>query len=295
MLRANLPLVTGGGPHQKRRVPGVYYLGPEGTFSHILARKRFGTRAELAASPTIEGIFEGVAAASDAAGLVPVENSSGGTVYDSVDMLIRNAGRVFIREELSLDVRIALLARDAGKIRTIYSHFVQLKHHADWLKARHPQAKLKAVESTAVAAQNAASGSASAALASPGAAEFYGLKVIERPAVAKEVNVTHFYVISSKPPEGLPSEPSRTALVAALPNVCGSLHQFLGPFARQKVSLTRIVSRPVPGQPQTYVFFVEIEGGPGSAPVARALKRAGELAVTLTSLGTFPVGARFKS
>lgn len=83
--------------------------------------------------------------------------------------------------------------------------------------------------------------------------------------------------------------------MAALPNVCGSLHQFLGPFARQKVSLTRIVSRPVPGQPQTYVFFVEIEGGPDSITVSRALKRAEALAVTLRSLGTFPVGAHFKS
>jgi chorismate mutase/prephenate dehydratase len=279
----------------KRSVPAVYYLGPEGTFSHILARKRFGKRAELAASATIEGIFDGVASTPGSLGLVPVENSSGGTVYDSVDMLIRNAGRVFIHEELALDVRIALLGKDPKNIRTIFSHFVQLKHHAEWLKARYPQAKLKAVVSTAVAAQNAAADAKSAALASPGAAEFYGLEVLERPKVGQEVNVTHFYVISSEPPKASAPEPSRTALVAALPNICGSLHQFLGPFARQKVSLTRIVSRPVPGQPQTYVFFVEIEGGPDTLPVARALRRAGELAETLRSLGTFPVGARFKS
>lgn len=276
-------------------MPAVFYLGPEGTFSHILARKRFGKRAELAASPTIEGIFEGVASHPGSLGLVPVENSSGGTVYDSVDMLIRNAGRIFIHEELALDVRIALLGRNGKNIRTIYSHFVQLKHHADWLRQRYPDAKLKAVVSTAVAAQNAAADARSAALASPGAAEFYGLDVLERPRVGQEVNVTHFYVISSEPPPPAAAEPSRTALVAALPNVCGSLHQFLGPFARQKVSLTRIVSRPVPGQPQTYVFFVEIEGGPVAAPVARALKRATALSESLRSLGTFPVGARFKS
>ncbi len=275
----------------------VFYLGPEGTFSHILARKRFGKGATLAASPTIEGIFEGVTAQPGALGLVPVENSSGGTVYDSVDMLIRHAGRLVIHEELALDVRIALLGRKNKEIRTVYSHFVQLKHHADWLKQRYPQARLKAVPSTAVAAQNAADDAQAAALASPGAAEFYGLDVLERPRVGREVNVTHFYVISALPPEEEPAvaEPKRTALVAALPNVCGSLHQFLGPFARQKVSLTRIVSRPVPGQPQTYVFFVEIEGGPESAPVARALKRAGRLAESLSNLGTFPTGRRFKS
>jgi chorismate mutase/prephenate dehydratase len=276
-------------------VPAVFYLGPEGTFSHILARKRFGRKAELISCPSFEAIFDGVAATPGSIGLVPVENSSGGTVYDSVDLLIRQAGRIFIEEEISLDVRIALLGRKGKKIRTVHSHFVQLKHHADWLKARHPGAELREAASTAIAAKLAAADPHAAALASPGAADVYGLEVIERPAVAQEVNVTHFYVIRPGASSATPAEPSRTALVAALPNACGSLHRFLGPFARQKVSLTRIVSRPVPGKPQTYVFFVEIEGGPAQPAVARALKRTAALSETLTSLGTFPVGARFKS
>lgn len=271
----------------------LYYLGPEGTFSHILARKRFGKRAPLAAAETFEGVFDGVLGGGD--GLVPVENSSGGTVYDSVDLLIRHAGRVFIREELALDVRIALLGRGEGKINTVFCHFIQIKHYSEWLKARYPQARIKAVGSTAVAAQNAAAHRGAAALASPGAAEIYGLKVVETPRFAQTVNVTHFFVLGMAPLEKVPAGPARTAFVAALPNACGSLHRFLGPFARQKVSLSRIVSRPVPGQPQTYVFFIEIEGGPADAPVARALARAGKLAERLTPLGTYPAGRSFKS
>lgn len=126
----------------------VNYLGPEGTFSHILARKRFGKRAVLTPCPTIEAIFDRVLASSDALGIVPIENSSGGTVYDSVDLLIRHAGRLFIREELTMDVRIALLGRAGNVISTVYSHFVQIKHHADWLKARHPRARVRAVART---------------------------------------------------------------------------------------------------------------------------------------------------
>lgn len=243
--------------------------------------------------PSFEAIFDGVN--DGGIGLVPVENSSGGTVYDSVDLLIRHAGRVWIQEEISLDVRIALLGRRGKKIRTIHSHFVQLKHHAAWLKECHPGAQVKEAPSTAAAAKLAAADASGAALAAPGAADLYGLDVLEHPAVAGEVNVTHFYVIRSREPVGESPEAARTALVAVLPNTCGSLHRFLGPFARQKVSLTRIVSRPVPGKPQTYVFFLEIEGGPSCPRVARALHRAGLLAVSLTSLGTFPVGARFKS
>ncbi|HEY5706696.1 MAG TPA: prephenate dehydratase domain-containing protein [Terrimicrobiaceae bacterium] len=272
----------------------VYYLGPEGTFSHILARKRFGKRASLVACPTIEAIFDRVQASAEDLGIVPIENSSGGTVYDSVDLLIRHAGHLFIHEELALDVRIALLGRRGKTISKVFSHFVQIKHHAEWLKARHPRARVHAVTSTAVAAQKAAASRHAAALASPGAAEVYGLEVLELPSVSQSVNVTHFFVIGGEAREAR-VEPQKTALVAALPNVCGSLHRFLGPFARQKVNLSRIVSRPVPGKPQTYVFFLEIDGSPRSAEIGRTLLRAGALAESMTTLGTYPVRRRYKS
>jgi chorismate mutase / prephenate dehydratase len=279
---------------QKGPVRMVNYLGPEGTFSHILARKRFGKHAELTPCPTIEAVFDGVLASADALGIVPIENSSGGTVYDSVDLLIRHAGRIFIREELAMDVRIALLGRPGKLISTVYSHFVQIKHHAEWLKERYPQARLRAVTSTALAARKAAASKTAAALASPGAAEVYGLEVLELPVLGRSPNVTHFFTIGSEPPKSR-GKGQRTALIAALPNVCGSLYRFLGPFARQQVNLSRIVSRPVPVHPQTYIFFLEIDGAPGAATVARALRLAGALASSMRSLGTYPVGRRFKS
>lgn len=272
----------------------VNYLGPEGTFSHILARKRFGRNALLTPCPTIEVVFERVVASTDGLGIVPIENSSGGTVYDSVDLLIQYAGRVFIHEELAMDVRIALLGHAGATISTVYSHFVQIKHHADWLKQRHPQARVRAVASTALAARKASVSKTAAALASPGAAEVYGLDVLEMPSGASSTNVTHFFTIGREAVEDH-EEGEKTALVAALPNVCGSLHRFLGPFARQKVNLSRIVSRPVPGHPQTYVFFLEIDGSPKTPAVTRALRLAGPLAESMRSLGTYPAHRRFKS
>lgn len=268
------------------------FLGPAGTFSDILARQRFGG-ADYVDCATIEGVFDCVLAGRTSLGLVPVENSSGGTVYDTVDLLIRHAGRLSIREELSLDIRIALLGRPGPKVKTVFSHFIQLKHHSAWLKEKLPAAKLVTVPSTAVAAQRAAATPAGAALASPATAAGYGLDVLEFPQAAEPVNVTNFFVIARKP--AAPRRPDRTALVATLRNECGSLHRFLGPFAREKVSLTRIVSRPIPGQPQTYVFYAEIEGGPGCPAVERALAKAGKIARSLTSLGTFPLGKRFCS
>ncbi len=274
----------------------IYYLGPEGTFSHILARKRFGKRVELRQCATIEEVIERTAATEGARGLVPVENSSGGTIHDSIDLLIRLGGRIAVIEELSLDVRIALLARARGSVRVVFSHFTQIKHHADWLRALYPKARLQAVASTGVAATLAASTAGGAALAAPGSADIYGLRIVDTPKTDHLQNVTHFYVIRSGGfPAAGPRRLSRMVLVAALPNACGSLHAFLGPFARHGISLSRIVSRPVPGQPQTYVFFVEIEGDPADAHVVAALASARRKAVSLTSLGAFPYGRRFKS
>jgi prephenate dehydratase len=275
-------------------VRSICFLGPEGTFSHILARKRFGERAVLMPCPTIEAIFDRVLGSGHDLGIVPIENSSGGTVYDSVDLLIRHARRVFICEELALDVRIALLGHRGQAVKMVFSHFVQIKHHAEWLKLRHPKARLHALASTALAAQKAAQSKQAAALASPGAADVYGLDLLEMPEAGQPVNVTHFFVIGAQA-RNAGARSQKTALVAALSNVCGSLHRFLGPFARQRVNLSRIVSRPVPGQPQTYVFFLEIEGGPGSPVVARTLLKAGALAESLTSLGTYTVRRRYKS
>jgi chorismate mutase/prephenate dehydratase len=178
-------------------------------------------------------------------------------------------------------------------VKKVYSHFTQIKHHAEWLKIHHPQAILVPVASTATASERAAADPKAAALASPGAAGIYKLDILATPSDGQEVNVTNFFTIARKP--GKTSAANRTALVATLLNQCGSLHKFLGPFARQQVTLTRIVSRPVPGQPQTYVFYIEVEGAESDLGVARALELAKRQAKSISILGTFPLGRHFRS
>jgi chorismate mutase / prephenate dehydratase len=271
-------------------------LGPEGTFSHILARRMFGRPADCRRCGTLEAVVERVADDPGSFAVLPVENSSGGSVEDSLDVLIRHAGRVAVVAEAALDVRTALLRRGRGKLRVVFSHSMQIRHHAEWLQKRFPGVVCKEVGSTAEAARRAALMPASAALASPGAAEIYGLEVVETPPAPRGGNVTHFFAVRHGPPEPCTDPaPTKTALVVTLPNVCGSLHAFLGPFARHGVSLTRLVSRPVRGKPQTYVFFVVIEGDPRHGPVAKALRRAAGLAASMVELGSFPCGARHRS
>ena len=274
----------------------VAYLGPDGTFSHLVAMRRYPGRGGHPCA-TISEVFHSVAAGEAAVGIVPIENSSGGTITETVDLLIEQCGRLVITEELALDVRLALLGTEGtplGRIRAVHSHVMPLRHHRDWIRENLPAASLSECSSTAEAARKAARTPSAAALAAPGAAALYGLSVLRFPVRPEAVNVTHFFVVA---PAGHPASRSprrKTAIVAALPQTPGSLHRFLGPFARAGVNLRRIVSRPVPGSPETYVFYLEVEGDSDAEPVAGALKGARRQAVRLELLGSYPTRPRYR-
>lgn len=274
----------------------IGFLGPEGTFSHLLARRRFGERDRFIAKPSLEAVFDFLLAKEDAWALVPVENSSGGVISDTIDLLIEHAGKIRICEELALDVRPALIGIKGREIRTIHSHFVPLRHYRHWIREAFPEAEIVVGSSTAQAAQDAKSDPAGAAISAPGAAELYGLDVLKFPLLPKAVNITHFYVLGRPDVRPRLAKRSKTALVASLKtDQCGILHKLLGPFARAKVNLKRIVSRPVSGRPETYVFFIEIEGSQDDPAVARALRQAEKYCDSLVNLGSYPAGKKFAS
>ncbi len=281
----------------------VAYLGPEGTFSHLVALRRYPKKAGLPCA-TITEVFHAVRDGRAACGIVPIENSSGGTITETVDQIIESADSVGIAEELALDVRLALLGRKGVKfssLKALYSHVMPLRHHRDWVGENLPGVRMIESSSTAEAARKAALSGTSAALAAPGAAALYGLSVLKFPVRPEAVNVTHFFVIAPLSPAGTAAPAGdgarrrcKTAIVAALPQTAGSLHGFLGPFARAGVNLCRIVSRPVPGQPETYVFYLEVEGAASDPKVRKALAGARRLAVRLVIPGSYLTRPRYR-
>lgn len=281
----------------------VAYLGPEGTFSHLVALRRYPKNPGLPCA-TISEVFHAVRSGEATFGIVPIENSSGGTITETVDLIIEQAPLIRISEELALDVRLALLGKKGAKfpsLKALYSHVMPLRHHRDWILGNLPGVRMVESSSTAEAARKAARSATSAALAAPGAAALYGLSILKFPVRPEAVNVTHFFVIASSPAKDAVKSPvaakarRKTAIVAALPQTSGSLHGFLGPFARAGVNLCRIVSRPVPGQPETYVFYLEVEGSADEPKVRKALAGARKLAVRLEIPGSYPTRPRYRS
>ncbi|MBU6409297.1 MAG: prephenate dehydratase [Verrucomicrobia bacterium] len=277
----------------KSRAPKVAYLGPEGTFAHFIAQKRFGRNAKMLAEPTIGGVVEAVTEGRASLGIVPIENSSGGTIFETVDLLVDEKNELVVREALSLNVRLALLGKDRKNIRIVYSHFAPLFHCEQWIREHLPQAELVEQASTAIAAQKAAATPNAAAIGNRDSARRYGLKVLKFPIEQDVKNVTQFFVLGRR--HSGAADGAKTSIVFTLRNRPGSLYDFLTPFKKENVNLTRIISRPVIGKPETYIFLADLAGAGRQFNVKAALNEATALAATFRNIGSYPVRKAYDS
>jgi len=271
----------------------VAFLGPIGTYSHLVMEKRYGRRCKLVPLPTILDICSFVSRKPTRRGIVPIENSSGGAIYETVDILLANKPRFCIEEELSLKVRLALLGRKGDKIKVLYSHFAPLEHCATWLRRRLPRVDRRVVGSTAAAAYRAASETHAAALGSKKLASLCHLDVLHYPVEADIVNITTFLAIGGK--RRVQPKATKTSLAVLLPNKPGGLCTFLESFRSERVNLSRIISRPVRGCPKEYAFLVDVEGSTTEANVKRALRMARDVSVQVRGIGSYPTRRTYQS
>jgi len=270
----------------------VAFLGPLGTYSHLVAKKRFAS-ARMIPLPCILDVCNFVARSKNAFGVIPIENSSGGTINETVDILLDNTPPVHIIEELALDVKLALLGHKGFQPKRLYSHFVPLAHCAPWI-ARH----LKGIEkhevpSTSAAAALAAEDLHTASLGSRNLAGQYGLDILHFPVATETPNITSFIVISARPQRL--ARCAKTTLAIRLENRPGSLYQFLGILHAEGINLSRLVSRPIRGIRQEYAFLVDLDGDAQSAKVKRALRSAARQSVSMRICGCYPCHKAYQS
>ncbi len=264
----------------------VAFLGPEGTFAHIAARKLFGLAARYAEAVTIEGVFDAVRRDAAVYGVVPIENSTEGSVTHAVDSLLE--GGLFIRRELVLEISQCLLS-SAGQltaIERVYSHPQALAQCRAWLAKNLSSAQLVQTSSTAGAAREAMTDAAGAAIGSSLAAELLGLPVLRERIQDRSENATRFIVLAREdsPRTGC----DKTTIGFALHDEPGALRRALELFDAAGVNLTRIESRPSRREAWEYVFLVDVEGHREDAGVARAVSRLREHCESVTLLGSYP-------
>lgn len=268
----------------------VAFLGPEGTYSHMAARAQLGHAATLVPMATIGDVFTAVERGRAELGVVPVENTTEGVVTRTLDAFVESdvtiCGEVLQRISHSLLSRSGRL-EDVRRVASIDQPLAQCRR---WLERHLPGVERVETPSSAAAAKLAREDAGVAAIASALAGEVYGLATIEAGIEDRRDNTTRFLLIgrAAAPRSG---RDLTTAVFTVRKAQAGALHQLLDPFARAGVSLTSIQSRPMPGKPFEYLFFLDMEGHRDDAPVARALAEAAATAHSHRVLGSFPRAA----
>jgi chorismate mutase/prephenate dehydratase len=175
-------------------------------------------------------------------------------------------------------------------LKRIYSHAQSLAQCNRWLAQNCPRAERVPVASNAEAARMAQDEAGAAAIAGRSAAAHYGLPVMANNIEDEPNNTTRFVVISQQ--EVPPSGNDKTSLVMSTRNVPGAIHELLTPLANNRVSMTRLESRPSRTGLWEYVFFLDMEGHQSETQVAQALSEMRDLAAFLKILGSYPVAVQ---
>ena len=267
-------------------VPRVAYLGPEHTYSHEAARGAFGGSVEFAPQASFGAVFQEVQNARADFGVVPIENSTEGQVKEVLDLLIDTP--LVIISEILQPVRHALMSLDGdpSKVRRIVSHQQSLGQCRGYLSSNFADRELEPVASNALAAQRAAQDASLGAIASRAAAEAYGLRVIAENIQDLAQNTTRFLAIGSR--AVAKSGRDKTTILFAVPDKVGALNTALNLFAKSRINISKIESRPLRGRSWEYLFFVDLEGHRDDPRVKRALEALKARTLFLKVAGSYP-------
>jgi len=265
----------------------IAYLGPEATFTHLAALKKFGSQVEYINCPSIADVFVEVERENADYGVVPIENSIEGAVSHTLDMFVDS--ELKICSQVISDVSHNLLANcSKDKIRRVYSNPQVFGQCRIWLQENLAGVEKIEVSSTTRAAQIAKREKYSACIASTLAAKVYKLKIIAADIEDSPHNITRFLVIGKTDvPE---TRHDKTSIMFSIKDRVGALHDMLVPFKKYGINLTKIESRPSKKKAWDYYFFVDLEGHKDNPRVKKALWELENKCKFLKVLGSYPVG-----
>ncbi|MCU0950773.1 MAG: prephenate dehydratase [Burkholderiaceae bacterium] len=271
------------------RPVNVAFLGPHGTFSELALQKQFGNAVVREPCASIDDVFRAVEAAGAEYGIVPVENSTEGSVTRTLDLLLATPLKIIA--EVALPVHHNLLTLDGSMngVKRICAHSQALAQCTEWLGHHYPDIERTPVSSNGEAARLASTDPSVAAVAGDIAAQRYGLMPVATHIQDDPQNRTRFVVLGRQDttPQSPPAR-DKTSLILAVPNKAGAVFHMLAPLEQHGVSMTRFESRPARSGTWEYWFYVDVEGHEKDPKVARALEALREVCAFYKSLGSYP-------
>ncbi len=269
----------------------VAFQGEPGAYSEQAALEYLGEEIATLPCRAFEDVFEAVTEDHATHGMLPIENSLAGSIHRNYDLLLRN--ELYIVGEYFLRVSHCLMALPGVKlneIRRVYSHPQALAQCEGSLVRMNLEPVAAADTAGSARALHDNKDPHAAALASRRAAQVYGLKVLQDRMEDNPANYTRFLLLACQPfPVDAPEqERYKTSIVFSLKNQPGVLFKALSVFALRDIDLTKIESRPIPGKPWEYLFYIDFIGHADSGSCQRALDHLGEFATYLRRLGSYP-------
>ncbi len=264
----------------------VAYLGPEASFTHAAVHDHFGHAVSGLPFRSIGEVFRAVETGQAHYGVVPMENSTEGSVNATLDELMHSPLRICGEIALRVEHHLMSLSQGLAALHRVYVHPQTRAQCREWLTANLAEAEWLEVPSNAEAARQAAEDPEAAAVAGAAARDYYGLSLLASGIENDPENTTRFVVIGTQ--EVDPSGKDKTSLIVSGPNRPGSLLKMLQPFSDAGVNLTRIVSRPARQGLWDYVFFLDLDGHCHDLPVQQALTTVQEEGAAVRVLGAYP-------
>lgn len=263
----------------------VGFLGPRDTFSHLAAIREFGSSVSFSSYKLIRDVFIAVEDGSIDYGVVPIENSTGGTVHLTLDAFIEHP--CAICSEILLPINLALLSNHAlSEIRKVYSHPQPFLQANNWLVQNLPHAERIEVDSTTQAMVKAKAEPYAAAIGSEIAAEEYQLTVQSRNIQDSQDNTTRFLVIGKTDTRACGDD--KTSLMFSVKDRPGALLRVLQPFEQLGVNLSKLESRPTKRRAWEQAFFVDADGHRDDPKIQQAIAAIEPHCESLRILGSYP-------
>ncbi|PYK57397.1 MAG: prephenate dehydratase [Verrucomicrobia bacterium] len=263
----------------------IAYLGPEATFTHQAAIRRFGSSLRYGPQKTITDVFAEVSKNRADYGVVPIENSTEGVVTHTLDMFVDSDLKIVSQIVLRVQHCLLTNARKT-QIKKLFAHPQALAQCRAWVQNNLPRVEIIETSSNARSAELASTEDDTAAIAGLLAAEKYGLRVVEYDIQDNAANATRFLVLGRQcsPPTGR----DRTSLMISLVDKVGALHRALAAFRRHRLNMTKIESRPSKRKAWEYFFFIDCDGHASDHRVAKAIAELEQQCSFVKVLGSYP-------
>ncbi len=269
----------------------VAFQGERGAYSESAVYAFFGTAVEVKPCRDLTEAFDSVAKKETQYGVVPIENSLEGSVNQTYDLFLTHdlkvCGEVIIRISHCL---IANPNTSLEAVKAVYSHPQALAQCRNFLE-RLGRELIPTYDTAGSVKMLKEKGlKDAAAVASEKAAEIYGMKILAREIEDNPANYTRFFVLAHE--DSPMTGKDKTSIIFSASHTPGSLYTALNEFAKRKINLTRIESRPTKQKPWEYNFYLDFEGHRGEAHCAAALKALEKNALFVKILGSYPKAAQ---